>query len=297
MGSLPFATYDAPDPPAATPPAATPPTVYAKDPGYYASVAARNAAISGSNADLAAAEASFRDDLQAQWDDLQAQVRQLQPRLQGAYDAVGGHNAWADWIRRKTAPLDGDVAGAVAAYRAALERLLSVAVQDDDRCDTGAGCAPPAPAVAPAPPAPGAPVEYWFDAYFSRDPSSGAFSRKTGGYGALTSVPGSYAPGAGPTSDDGLNSAGVVYTPAIHAGLSQLVGDMRASQQAMDQLDRAIAGLHGDMDAATSLLADIERKKDAAVDAVLADPEANFKFGHATVDWLSYDGQLRVRLY
>ena len=88
-----------------------------------------------------------------------------------------------------------------------------------------------------------------------------------------------------------------MYTPTIHAGLQLLVSDTAATENNIVRIQRLIASIENDLATAASTLADIERKKQDALRAVVADPDDNFAFAAPTPDWLSYDGRLVARLY
>lgn len=289
--SFTFPTYDTPEPPPSVTPDAP------EGPLYMANVTQRNQRATDLNQAQTTQQATAATQLDAQWEALNEHVAYTHASITSAQTAVEAHNAIVDSLKGSTGSLDADLSANLASYRAILEGLFKTSVEDDDRCTTEP-CDAPRVAAAPPPVLTGGPPAYWFDAYFTRS-GGGRYRRIKGGYGVATAVPDNYWPGQGPTTDDRLNSAGpaAVYTPTIHAGLQLLVSDTAATENNIVRIQRLIASIENDLATAASTLADIERKKQDALRAVVADPDDNFAFAAPTPDWLSYDGRLVARLY
>jgi len=239
------------------------------------------------------------------WNVLQQSVDAAHGATHAAQATGLAYNALLSAMKQSGSTLHDDVGGVVTAYSKVLNQVFQTKVIDDDRCDL-VSCDP-----ADAPTAPSSdvtdaqaqalqsgPPEYWWQAYFKRS-AAGMYRRTTHGqYNVVTKVPDNYWPGHGPTADDALNSAGpnAVYTPTIHAGLVDLVGDIADSDADVAALEADIEVLRAKIKLTDSTLHEIARQKKAAIDAILQQPDENFKFNTPTVDWLSYDNTLHVRL-
>lgn len=243
--------------------------------------------------------------LQNSWDALQRSVDAAKGSTEAAQATSRAYNALLTAMKQSGATLGDDVGGVVTAYARVLEQIFKVKVVDDDRCDA-VSCDPPSAPTAPSSDVvaaqalalKSAPPEYWWQAYFRRS-SDGTYRRRTqGAYDVATDVPDNFWPGHGPTSDDALNSAGpnAVYTPAIHAGMEDLVSDIADSDAAVGALEATVRTIKAKIKLAESTLDEIARVKRSTIDALLSRPDDNFRFNSPSVDWLSHDAQLRVRL-
>lgn len=253
-------------------------------------------------------------DFDVRYGRLQDAWNALQQSVDAAKDATGGaqatglaYNALLDAMKQSGATLHDDVGGVVTAYTRVLDQIFKTKVVDDDRCDA-VSCDPPSAPTGPsrevaqaqAEALKAGPPEYWWQAYFKRS-STGVYTRlpsTRGHYDVVTSVENNYWPGVGPTLDDALNSAGpnAVYTPSIHAGMVDLVSDVADSDAAVAALEGTIEIIKGKIRLTESTLDEIARLKRATVDAILRRPDDNFRFNAPSVDWLSHDSKLRVRL-
>lgn len=237
--------------------------------------------------------------LQTAWNQMQASVASTN-KVSGTASATGrAFNALITAIKQSGGVMQKDLAAAIREYVLIVERLFSTKVGEEN-CDVG-GCATPA-VVKPPPPAANAPIVYWWESQFKRTNGGsgpGTYARTTvGNYKIVTPVPTNYWPQNGPTGDDRLNSAGpnAVYTPTIHRGVTSLVTDIATSVKTIKDIKDAIEALHAVDRLCDSTLTEIEHNKDAVIQALASDPSGNFTFRKPSVDWLSYDGQLRVRL-
>ena len=238
--------------------------------------------------------------LKAAWDDMQTSVTSTDAASGTASTTGRAFNALIDAIQQSGGVVQKDLAAAIRQYVLIVERLFTTKVGEEE-CDVG-GCTTPAVPTPPPPPKSAPPV-YWWQAQFKRQNhgqrGAGSYERTTvGDYTVVTPVPTNYWPQNGPTADDRLNSAGpkAVYTPTIHKGVTSLVADIAASVKTIKDINQTIATLNATVALCDSTLTEIEHNKDAVIQALVSDPSGNFTFRNPSVDWLSYDGKLRVRL-
>lgn len=245
--------------------------------------------------------------LQAAWAALQAAVDAADTSVGVATTTGKTFNTLVANLNRSGRNIPKDLGNTVKTYVKVLERLFKQSF-DADACED-ASCTP----VPPPPPAPTplAPPTYWWQTHYTRAKHSGSavyagdryvYTRKEatlGNYKLVTPVPNNYWPGRGPANaDDRICSAGpdAVYTPTIHAGFSSLISDISNSEQTIKQLEATIASLSAKINLCDTTLAEIEHNKDVVIKALASAPDGNFTFKDPQLDWLSYDGKLRVRL-
>ena len=238
--------------------------------------------------------------LKAAWDEMQTSVNTTDAASGKATNTGRAFNALIAAIQKSGGVVQKDLASAIREYVVIVERLFSTKVGEED-CDVGGCTTPTVPR--PPPPPPNVPPVYWWQAQFKRTSASagdaGKYARTTvGDYKVVTPVPSNYWPGNGPSGDERLHSAGpgAVYTPTIHKGVTSLVADIAASVKLIADITQTIARLNAVVDLCDSTLTEIEHNKDATIQALVSDPSGNFTFRKPSVDWLSHDGKLRVRL-